>query len=86
LWRGAYLAVVHLAMGLIVAQGLVVLFGFTGTERGVVILMAAMPVSAATYLWIERYTPDAAPDVAGYILVSTLLTAVALPPILAFLI
>jgi predicted permease len=84
LWRGVYIAVFHLGMGMAVATGIVHLFGFTGVERGVVILMAVMPVSVATYLWVERYAPEHAPGVAGYILVSTLLTAVALPPILAF--
>jgi predicted permease len=84
LWRGVYIAVFHLCMGMAVAYGIVQLFGFTGVERGVVILMAVMPVSVATYLWVDRYAPEHAPDVAGYILVSTILTAIALPPILAF--
>lgn len=82
--RGAFLALFHLPMGLGVAWAVVHLFGFEGTERGVVILMAMMPVSVATYLWIERYDPDDAPGVAGYILVSTLLTVIILPLVLAF--
>ena len=81
-WRGVYLSVFHLAMALSVASGIVALFGFTGTERAVVILMSIMPVSVATYLWIELYDPDDAPDVAGYILVSTILAIVVLPVVL----
>ena len=55
-----------------------------GAASIVVILMAIMPVSVATYLWIELYDPDDAPDVAGYILVSTLLAIVVLPVVLTF--
>ena len=84
LWRGVYIAVFHLAMGMAVAYGIVHLFGFSGTERGVVVLMGVMPVSVATYLWVDRLVPEEAPAVAGYILVSTLLTVVVLPLVLTY--
>ena len=82
LWRGCYLAVFHAAMAALVAFGLVHLFGLTGTERGVFILQCLAPVSVATYLWISIYQEDYAADVAGMILVSTLLTIVLLPLVL----
>lgn len=84
LWRGTYIALFHLAMGMAVAYGIVHLFGFSGVERGVVVLMAVMPVSVAAYLWVDRSVPDDAPAVAGYILMSTILTVLALPPILTY--
>jgi len=84
LWRGVYIAVFHLAMGMAVAFGIVQLFGFSGVEKGVVVLMAVMPVSVAAYLWVDRSVPEEAPGVAGYILVSTLLTVVVLPPVLTY--
>ena len=84
LWRGAYLAVFHIAMAVAVAWGLVHLFGFTGTARGVFILQCLMPVSVAVYLWIDMYDPDHAQEVAGFILVSTLMTVAVLPLALAF--
>jgi len=84
LWRGISLSLFHLVLGFGVAWAIVHSFGFEGTERGVVILMAMMPVSVATYLWVERYDPEDAPGVAGYILVSTLLTVFVLPLVLAF--
>ena len=84
LWRGAYLAVFHLAMAVAVAFGLTGLFGFEGVERGVVIIMCLMPAAVATYLWVEVYTPDEAPAAAGFIMISTLLAVVSLPLALAF--
>lgn len=84
LWRGCYLALFHLAMAGGVAFALVHLFGFTGVERGVFILMCMMPPSVATYLWVDMYDPDHAPDVAGFILIATLLSVIVLPLVLAF--
>lgn len=84
LWRGFYLALFHLAMAAGVAFGLTTLFGFDGVERGVVILMCLMPVSVATYLWVEIYAEESAPDAAGFIMMSTVLSIISLPLALAF--
>ena len=43
-----------------------------------------MPVSVATYLWIEMYDPQGAPAVASFILISTLLSVAVLPLVLTF--
>ena len=82
LWRGTYLALFHAVMAAAVAYVLVALFGFSDTKRGVFILQCMAPVSVATYLWITIYQEDYAADVAGMILVSTLLTIVLLPLVL----
>ncbi|MCA8879150.1 MAG: transporter [Rhodobacteraceae bacterium] len=82
--RGALLAILHLVMALGIGFGLSTAFHFTGTERGVFILMSVMPVSVATYLFVELYAPDRAPEVASLILVSTILTVVVLPLVLAY--
>ena len=84
LWRGCYLALFHLAMAAGVALALVHLFGFTGLLRGVFILLCMMPVSVATYLWVDQYVPDQAPGVASFILMSTLLSIAVLPAVLTF--
>ena len=84
LWRGCYLALFHLAMAGAVAFALVHLFGFTGIERGVFIAICLMPPSVTTYLWVDMYAPDCAPDVAGFIVISTLLPIVVLPLALTF--
>ena len=81
---GSYLALFHIAMAATVAYMITWLFGFTGTTRGVFILMCLMPASVATYLWVERYQKDYAPDVASYIMISTLLTIVVVPLVLTF--
>ena len=46
--------------------------------------MCLMPVSVSTYLWVEMYDLEDAPDVAGLILLSTVLTVFVLPLALAF--
>lgn len=81
---GTLLALFHIVMAAGVAYGLAHLFGFTGTARGVFIVMCLMPVSVAVYLWVDMYNPERAPEVAGFILVSTLMTIVVLPLALAF--
>ena len=84
LGRGILLSVFHLVMAASVTFVLVRLFGFTGTERGVFILQCMVPVSVATYLWVHIYDPDRAPEVASFILVSTVLSVVVLPLVLTF--
>lgn len=84
LLRAIFLSLFHLAMGAGVGAALVQIFGFTGTERGALILCCLMPVSVATYLFIDQHQPEHAPDVAGFILVSTLMTVLAVPFALAY--
>lgn len=81
---GLYLAAFHIAMAGAVAYMIVWLFGFTGTTRGVFILMCLMPASVATYLWVERYQNEHASDVASFIMASTLLTILVVPLALTF--
>ncbi|TMV10356.1 transporter [Ruegeria sediminis] len=84
LWRAVVLTGVHVVMAVVVASALVWAFGFTGVERGALILCCLMPVSVATYLFIDQNVPEYAPDVAGFILVSTLATIVVLPLALSY--
>jgi len=82
--RGVALSVLHLIMAAAVAFSLVRLLGLDGLARGVFILQCMMPAQVASYLWVERYDPDEAPGVAGFILVSTILAVVVLPVVLTF--
>lgn len=84
LWRAVVLTVLHLILASIIASTLVWVFGFTGVERGAFILCCLMPSSVATYLFIDQHVPEHAPDVAGYILISTLTTIVVLPLALSY--
>lgn len=81
---GIGLTLFHLVMGSATGFALADLFGFGGTQRGVFILMCMMPVSVATYLFVELYTPERANDVASLILVSTLMTVIVVPVVLAY--
>lgn len=54
------------------------LTGLSGVAQGVLVLQGVMPAAVFTYLFAVRYDRDA-DDVAGIVLVSTLLTALLLP-------
>ena len=79
LGRAVLLTGLHLVMAVGIASALIWFFGFTGTERGALILCCLMPSSVATYLFIDQHVPEYGPDVAGFILVSTLTTILVLP-------
>ena len=77
----ASLALARLGLGLVVGLGLVWVFGLEGTERGVVLIESAMPVAVFNYLLAARY--DRHPDeIAGAIVISTLLSFATLPLLL----
>jgi hypothetical protein len=84
LYRSLAIALLRLATGLVIGFGLADLFGFSGIARGVLILQCAMPVAVFNYLLAQRY--DRSPEqVASVVVVSTLLTAAALPLLLPFI-
>ncbi|MGV6804336.1 MAG: AEC family transporter [Ruegeria sp.] len=84
LGRAFTLTALHLTFAAAIASALVWLFGFTGVERGALILCCLMPSSVATYLFIDQHVPEYGPDVAGFILISTLATILVLPVALAY--
>lgn len=75
----------RLAIGLLIGFGLAELSGLSGIARGVLILQCAMPAAVFNFLFAQRFDRDPA-LVASIVVVSTLLTAVALPLILPFVI
>ena len=76
-------SVVRLGVGFLVALLVAGVLGLEGVARGVLILQGAMPAAMFSYLFAARYdrSPD---DVAGIVLLSTLLSIVTLPLIAAF--
>jgi predicted permease len=84
LGRSVVLSLVRLALG--VSAGLLVttLLGVEGLTRKVLILQASMPVGVLNYLFAHRYgrSPE---QVASLVLVSTLLSIVSIPALLAWL-
>lgn len=77
------LSVLRLAMGFGVGIGLSELFGLEGAERGVLIVESTMPVAVFNYLFSLRYERSAS-QVAGTVLISTLLSFLTLPPLLLY--
>jgi len=82
--RPALLAVLRLAMGVSVGFGLAAAFGLEGVVRGVFVLECSMPVAVLNYLMAQRYGREPE-EVAGAIVVSTLLAFAGLPLLLAWL-
>jgi len=73
----------RLALGFGIALAISELFELEGTARGVLVLQGAMPAAVFNYLFAARYNraPD---DVAGIVLVSTLMSALAMPFLVTF--
>lgn len=79
----AGIAAGRLGLGLLVGYAITLAFGLTGIERGVVLVQSAMPVAVFNYLLAARY--DRHPeDIAGAIVISTLVAFAALPALLLF--
>jgi predicted permease len=76
------LALARLGLGLAGGLGVSQLFGLQGAERGVLIIQSAMPTAVFNYLFARAHGSD--PDeVAGLVLLSTLVSYVSLPAIVA---
>jgi predicted permease len=82
--RAVLLSITRIGMGF--GAGILVanLFGLKETARGVFIIQCSMPVAVFNYLLAERYGRNAN-ETAELIIISTLLSIVALPLILQFL-
>jgi len=82
--RAIQLAVVGLGLGLGAGLLLTELLGVEGLTRKVLVLQASMPVGVLNYLFAQRYgrSPE---QVASLVLVSTLLSVVSIPLLLAWL-
>lgn len=83
LGRAAFVSALRLGGGFAVGVGLATLFGLDGAARGVLILDCAMPVAVYNYLFAERFGTAPA-DVAGAVVVSTVISFATLPLLIAF--
>ncbi len=81
--RSLALSALRLGLGLAVGFSLATGLGFTGAARGVLILQCSMPVAVLNYLLAEKYQRHPS-EVASLVVLSTLLSLVALPLILAW--
>jgi predicted permease len=76
--RSALFATARLGGGFAIGWGIATLLGLTGVERGVLVTQSAMPSAVLNYLFAARYSSQAE-DVAGIVVVSTLMSVVLLP-------
>jgi predicted permease len=73
----------RLAIGFFVALAVAEIFGLEGVARGVLILQGTMPAAIFNYLFAARYDRDP-DDVAGIVLMSTIVGALLLPVLVAY--
>jgi hypothetical protein len=83
--RAAGLSALRIGMGTAAGLTLAHLFGFSGPERVAFVLQCAMPVAVYNYLFAQMYDNNPE-DVASLVIVSTLLSAVTTPILLAVLV
>jgi malate permease and related proteins len=81
--RAFGLGTARLAIAFVAAVIVSKLLGLTGVARGVLVLQGAMPAAVFSYLFAARYERDAE-DIAGIVLVSTLLGAALLPFLVSY--
>jgi malate permease and related proteins len=81
--RAVGLGSARLAISFAVAVGVSFALGMRGVAQGVLVLQGAMPAAVFSYLFAARYERDA-DDIAGIVLVSTLLGALALPFLVSY--
>ena len=82
--RGVALACCRLGIGFGVGMALAALLDFSGVARAVLVLQCSMPAAVFNYLFAQRYA-RAPEEIAGIVVVSTLLAFALLPLLLGFL-
>jgi predicted permease len=83
--RAAALSVLRISMGTVAGFVLAGAFGFVGAERVAFVVQCAMPVAVYNYLFAQMYDNDPE-DVASLVIVSTVLSVVTTPILLAVLV
>jgi predicted permease len=83
--RAGALSVLRISMGTAAGFLLAGAFGFSGPERVAFVLQCAMPVAVYNYLFAQMYDNDPE-DVASLVIVSTVLSVVTTPILLAVLV
>jgi len=81
--RATAISVLRLVLGFAVGWAVTYIFDMEGAARGVMILEAAMPVAIYNYLFAMQYDREPG-EVAGMIVISTVLSFLSLPALLLF--
>lgn len=82
LWRAAGLSAGKVALCAALAYGVGLAFGLDRVTMGVLVVQMATPVAVTSYLLASKYGAEAEP-VAGLVVVSTVMSVVTLPILLA---
>ncbi len=82
--RATLIGVFRLGLGFPLGLLLAELLGFEGVARGVLVLQCAMPVAVYNFLFAQRYG-NCPSDVAGGVVVSTAISFLTLPFLIAYL-
>jgi predicted permease len=82
--RAAMISVVRIVLGGLVGIAVAALFGLTGPMRAVLILQCANPVAIYNYLFAQRWN-NQPEEVAGVVILSTLLSLLSIPMLLIWL-
>ena len=78
------ISVVRIVLGGLVGIAVAALFGLTGPMRAVLILQCANPVAIYNYLFAQRWN-NQPEEVAGVVILSTLLSLLSIPMLLIWL-
>lgn len=76
--RSVLLSLVRIGGGMALGFAIGALFGLQGTERGVVVLQASMPVAVFNFLFAHYYDNEPS-EVAGLVVVSTAISFLIMP-------
>ncbi|HEX2553395.1 MAG TPA: AEC family transporter [Microvirga sp.] len=82
--RAALVSAIRIGLGAGVGIGVAALFGLTGPMRAVLILQCANPVAVYNYLFAQRWN-NQPEEVAGVVVLSTLLSILTIPLLLTWL-
>ena len=81
--RSIGLSILRLGTGFIVGVATAEVLGLEGAAKGILIMQCSMPVAVFSYLFALRYNRQPA-DVAGTVVISTIISFVTLPALLWF--
>jgi len=79
--NGLYVSALRIGMGLLAALVVTSFLDLDPVTRGVVILQSAGPAALFSYLWAQLYN-NSAEEVAGVIMISTVISLLTLPLLL----
>ena len=78
-------SLLRLLLGFSAGLLVTLVFNLSGIERGVVLIMSTMPVAVFNYLFAQQYQRNPR-EVAGTVVISTLISCITLPALIAFVI